>query len=81
MFRASPFRRKPGKGTTRRLVGQFLGFYSQCTLEDLETMPTERFWYLFGAMLDVTNPDLTDPVEEVATRRMREKVIAEQRRR
>lgn len=39
-------------------------------------MPMERFWYLFGAMLDVTDPDLTDPVEVVAARRMRQKVLA-----
>jgi hypothetical protein len=44
-------------------------------------MPTERFWYLLGALLDVTNPDLTDPVEEVATRRMREKVLESQQKR
>ncbi len=39
-------------------------------------MSTERFWYLFGAMLDCTHPDLTDPVADVATRMMREKVLA-----
>jgi hypothetical protein len=42
-------------------------------------MTTERFWFLLGAMLDVTSPDLTDPVEVVATRRMREKVLAAKR--
>lgn len=42
-------------------------------------MSTQRFWYLLGAMLDVTNPDLTDPVEQVATRKMRERVQATMR--
>ena len=57
-----------------------MGYYSQYKLEDLAVMPTERFWYLFGAMLDVTNPDLTDPIEVVATRRMRERVLATMKR-
>lgn len=37
-------------------------------------MPSEKFLFLIGAMLDVTDPDLTDPVEEVATRMVRDKV-------
>ncbi len=39
-------------------------------------MSTSRFWYLVGAMMDCLHPDATDPVEEVATRKMREKVLA-----
>jgi len=57
-------------------VGQFLGYYAQYTLEDLETMPTHRFVYLMGAMLDNTDPDQTDPVSVVAARKMRAKVLA-----
>lgn len=44
-------------------------------------MSTERFLYLYGAMLDVTYPDLTDPIEEVINRKMREKMVATMKRR
>lgn len=39
-------------------------------------MPPGRFWFLVCAMLDVINPDMTDPIEVVATRKVREKALA-----
>jgi len=37
-------------------------------------MTVNEFFYLVGAMLDVEDPDQTDPIEAVVSRRMRAKI-------
>ena len=57
-------------------MGQFLGYYSQYTLEDVATMDVDSFMFLVGAMLDNTHPDTTMPVRDLAAQRIREKLLA-----
>lgn len=43
-------------------------------------MSMNDFRYLLGAMIDVEDPDRTDPLDVVAGRRLREKMAAKQRK-
>lgn len=57
---------------TRSAVARFLNFYPQYTLADLEEMSPADYHWLYGGMLDVLNPDHTDPPEVRMRRRVEE---------
>lgn len=57
---------------TRASIARFLNFYPQFRLDDLQTMGPNTFRYLYGGMLDVLNPDQTDPSEVRMRRRVME---------
>ena len=66
-------RRRPGR-YGRGMLAQFLHFYPQYTLRDLRdgTLTIPEFRLLYTGMLDVEHPDMTEPLEEQATRLTRE---------
>ena len=52
-------------------MARFLNFYPQYRLSDLRTMSLNEFYFLVAGMLDLSNPDETDPVEEVVQKRLK----------
>lgn len=54
------------------MLARFLNFYPQYKLSDLREMPVSDFYFLLTGMMDIQAPDLTDPIEELVQKRMRE---------
>ena len=67
-------RREQNSGWSRGMVGRFLHYFPQYTLQDLTdgTLSMGVFFYLWGGLLDNEAPEVTESVEAAVSRRTRE---------
>ena len=56
------------------MIAKFLNFYPQYKLSDLRdgTLSIAEFRLLYAGMIDIEAPDVTEPLEEQASRLTRE---------
>lgn len=54
------------------MVAEFLHYFPQYRLDDLASMPTPQFVWLYLGMVDNVRPEQTEPLEAIRKRRLDE---------
>lgn len=74
-------RRRKGEHA-RALIARFLHYFPQYTLRDLQdgTLSLGEFRMLLAGMTDNTNPEVTMPLEELVSQRVREMHLRHKKR-
>lgn len=52
------------------MVGDFLHYFPQYTLDDLRRMSVVEFYFLNAARIDTVDPETTDPFAELVQKRL-----------
>ncbi len=75
---SSKVRRRTQSSGARGVIGRWLHYFPQYTLRNLAdgTVSVGEFFYLWGALLDNEQPEVTEPAEVAMTRAVRAAHIA-----